>query len=77
VDRRVPSSGRDVPCLANADTESLRCQLAEARKNLRLIEEPKSQYVQETDVPLQLIKDERRLLERIEQLEQAIGSKSE
>jgi hypothetical protein len=50
----------------------LRHQLAEARENLLLIEERKSEYVQETDIPLQLIKDERRLLERIGQLERQL-----
>jgi hypothetical protein len=44
-------------------------QLAEARENLRLIQERKSQYVLETDVPLQLIKEERRLLKRVAELE--------
>ena len=41
--------------------QSLRKQLAEARENLRLIRERKSEFVLETDVPLQLVKDERRL----------------
>jgi KaiC/GvpD/RAD55 family RecA-like ATPase len=40
---------------------SLRKQLAEAEESLRLILERKSEFVQETEVPLQLIKDERRL----------------
>jgi hypothetical protein len=52
-------------------------QLAEARENLRLIQERKSQYVMETDIPLQLIKEERRLLERIEELEQLIDTSLE
>jgi hypothetical protein len=47
-------------------------ELAEAYENLRLIQARKSQYVQETDIPLQLIKDERRWLKRIEELEQRI-----
>lgn len=47
-------------------------QLAEARENLLLIQERKSEYVEETDIPLQLIKDERRLLKRIEQLERQL-----
>jgi len=45
-------------------------QLAEARENLRLIQERKSQYVMEPDIPLDLIKQERRLVKRIEELEQ-------
>jgi len=41
-------------------------QLAEARKSLRLIQERKSQYVMETDIPLQLVEEERQLLERVD-----------
>lgn len=52
-------------------------QLAEARENLRLIQERKSQFVLETDIPLQLIKEEQRLLKRIEELEQSASSESE
>lgn len=52
-------------------------QLAEARENLRLIRERKSQFVMETDIPLQLIKEEQRLLKRIEELEQSATSESE
>ena len=48
----------------------LRRQLAEARENLRLIQERKSEYVLGTDIPLQLVKEERQLLERIAELEQ-------
>jgi len=48
---------------------SLRRQLAEARENLRLIEERKSQYVLGVEIPLQLVKEERRLRERIAELE--------
>ncbi len=51
---------------------SLRSQLAEARVNLRLIEERESQYVLTTDVPLQLVKEKRRLLERIAELERQL-----
>jgi hypothetical protein len=47
-------------------------QLDEARENLQLVRERKSQYVLETDIPLQLIKEERGLLKRIEELEQCI-----
>jgi tetratricopeptide (TPR) repeat protein len=41
--------------------QSLRRQLAEAEENLRLILERKAEYVLDVDVPLQLIKNERRL----------------
>ena len=55
-----------------SDPVYLRRQLAEARENLRLIHERKSQFVLETDVPLRLIKEERRLLARIAELQQRI-----
>lgn len=44
---------------------SLERQLAEAEANLALIRERQAQYVLQVDVPLQLVKEERRLLERI------------
>lgn len=50
--------------------DSLARQLADLRGALLLIEERKSQYVLETDVPLQVIKDERRLREQIASLEE-------
>jgi hypothetical protein len=50
-------------------TPSLKRLLAEAQRNLRLIHERKSKYVQETDIPLQLIKDEQRLEQEIEALQ--------
>jgi uncharacterized protein (DUF3084 family) len=55
------------------DPASLHWQLANARNSLRLVQERKSQYVMETDVPLQLIKEEQLLLERITELEQRIA----
>jgi len=57
---------------SGTELTSLCCQLAEARENLRLIQERKSQYVMETDIPLQMIKEEQHLLKRIEELEQHI-----
>lgn len=48
---------------------SLRTQLDAARENLLLIRERKSQYVMETDVPLDLIKRERQLEGQIANLE--------
>lgn len=77
MDRRTSGTVADAPGPADAGIESLRRQLSEALENLRLLQERKAEYVMSTDVPLQLIKEERRLLERIEELEQAIGSKSE
>ena len=52
-----------------ADVESLRRRLAEARENLRLVEEREAEYVLGTDVPLQLVKERRRLRRRIANLE--------
>jgi hypothetical protein len=60
--------------LSPAELSSLERLLAESRANLRLIEERMAQYVQETDVPLQLIKDEGRLRQRIAELEARLGS---
>lgn len=51
---------------------SLQKQLAEAEENLRLIQERRSEYVQAIDVPLQLIKDERRLERRVRWLKRRI-----
>jgi hypothetical protein len=56
----------------NLELVSLHRQLAEAKENLRLIRERKSEYVQEEDIPLQLIKNERRTQRRIDELEQQI-----
>ena len=55
------------------DIASLRRQLEEALENLRLIEERKSQYVMAVDVPLQFVKEERRLRERIAELERQLA----
>ncbi len=49
--------------------QSLQRQLVEAEENLRLIQERKAEYVQTTDIPLQLIKDERRLEDQIADLQ--------
>jgi hypothetical protein len=57
------------PPLESVQAEALRRQLAEARDNPRLIEERESEYVLGTDVPLQLVKERRRLEERIAELE--------
>jgi len=65
----TPVSEGGVEDVANDDAASLRRQLAEARANLRLIEEREAEYVLGTDVPLQLVKEKRRLQERIAGLE--------
>ena len=58
------------------DLSSLRRQIAEARENLRLIQERKAEFVLSTDVPLQLVKEERRWLDRIAELEQRLADQS-
>jgi hypothetical protein len=46
-----------------------RRELTQARENLALVSARKTEYVLETDVPLQLVKEERRLQRRIRWLE--------
>jgi hypothetical protein len=53
---------------------SLQNQLSEAEENLRLIEERVAQYVQAVDVPLQLVKDQRRLQQQIPRLRRQIAA---
>jgi hypothetical protein len=53
---------------------SLQRRLAEARENLRIIQERESAYVTSTDVPMQLIKDKRRWLDEIANLEQQVAA---
>jgi len=62
----------DKEWVAAQERASLQRQLAELRENLRLIEERESQFVQETDIPLQLIKEERGIQARIADLEQRL-----
>ncbi|NEU81349.1 tetratricopeptide repeat protein [Nostoc sp. UIC 10630] len=52
--------------------ESVRKQITENEKNLRLIEERKAEYVQATDIPLQIIKDERRLQQEYNTLKEKL-----
>jgi len=56
---------------------SLRKQLAKAEENLRLIQERKAEYVQGVDIPLQLIKDERRLEIEIANLRERLARVTE
>lgn len=49
---------------------SLQRQIAEMEENWLLIAERKSTYVLETDMPLSLIKEERRLMAKLEELRQ-------
>jgi hypothetical protein len=53
--------------------ETLRHQLSEAVANLRLIEERKSQYVMDVDVPLQLMKQERAYRQEIADLRKQLA----
>ncbi len=55
---------------------SLQRQLVAARENLRLIQERMADYVLSTDIPLQLVKEERRLTDRVAELEQQIAARS-
>ncbi len=55
---------------------SLQRQLDEVRANLRLIRERKAEFVLSTDIPLQLVKEERDLSNRIAELEQQIATRS-
>jgi hypothetical protein len=55
------------------ELEGLQRQLANAEENLRLIQERKSEYVSEEEIPLQLIKNERKLVDRIAELRQRLG----
>jgi hypothetical protein len=72
-----PATSAATPHRASAGSErelaSLRRQLAEACENLELIRERKSQFVMETTIPLDLIKQERRLEEKINHLEAEIA----
>jgi hypothetical protein len=63
-----------VSSASKEDLTSLRRQLAEARENLRLIQERKTEFVLSTEVPLHLVKEERRWLDRIAELEQRLAA---
>ena len=73
--RAVPSGPSEPPQpierapLAREDRESLERQLKDLRESLQVIEEHKAKYVQEIDVPLQYLKEERRLRATIAELE--------
>jgi len=56
-----------------AEIEALQHDLKEARENLALIDERMADYVLSTDVPLQLIKEQRRLKSRIGQIERRLA----
>lgn len=52
---------------------SLHIQIANTEENLRLLRERKSAYVQESEIPLQLIRNERRLEQRLAELRTALS----
>jgi DNA repair exonuclease SbcCD ATPase subunit len=61
------------PRQSSAELESLRHQLAELEANLSLIEQRKSQYVMDVDIPLQLVKQEQAQQARIADLKARIA----
>lgn len=52
---------------------SLQRQIANIEANLLLIEERKSEYVLGTDVPMQIVKEERQLREKLAELRVKLG----
>lgn len=58
----------------DADQRSIMVQIEEAKMNLRLIAERKAEFVLKSDIPLQLIKDERSLQERLQLLQERLVS---
>jgi hypothetical protein len=65
-----------IPSVSDDDLLSLQRQLDEVRENLRLIQERKAEFVLSIEIPLQLVKEEQRLLYRIAELEQQIAARS-
>jgi len=67
--REAPFSPQSAsPESLRAEIESLRRQLAEEEQNLLLIEERKSQYVMDVEVPLQVVKQEQAQRKKIADL---------
>jgi hypothetical protein len=66
----VPNIGRSVE---EEDRGSLQRQLDVAIEDLQIVEEHKERYVMQVEVPLQLIKEERRLQLRIAELRRRLG----
>jgi BMFP domain-containing protein YqiC len=63
-----------VPNKLKETVPSRQRQLAEARENLSLVQERKEEFERSTDIPLQLVKEERRLRARIAELEQQLAA---
>lgn len=66
------ASSKATPAIDTKNLESKKRQLDNLRANLRLIEERKAEFVFESDIPLQLIREERRLEGRIAELERQL-----
>ena len=64
-----------VPALHNVQVTNSMKMLANYRANLMLIEERMSEYVNFTEVPLQLIKDKRQTEAKIQELESRLGQR--
>ncbi len=62
--------------MGKEDLASLQRQLAAARENLRLIRDRMADFVLSTDVPLQLVKEEKGLADKIARLERQIADYS-
>jgi len=69
----LPSRREAMALVAEEDRLSIQRQLDEARENLDLIKQRQAEYVLSTDIPLQLVKEERRLLDRIAELKQKLA----
>jgi hypothetical protein len=77
IDQRGMGGGQSKPAEdpRRADeAASLRRQIASIEENLLLIEERKAEYVLETDVPMQLVKEERQLRAKLEELRGRLGN---
>ena len=72
VDGKVNVTSGELHVNGDSERASLARQRAELRENLRLIEERKAEYVLEVDVPLQLVKEERRLKARLADVERKL-----
>jgi hypothetical protein len=70
----VPVPPAVISPLSPKDIRSLHSQLASRKESLRLIEERKAEYVEEIEIPLQLIKSECKLREHIAELERQLAT---
>ena len=69
----TPAISRSAAGLDAAQVASWQRQLASRRDNLLLIEERMSEFVEFTDIPLQLVKNKRQVEAMIAELEQKLG----